>query len=138
MLYLITATLLPHSRDTCSGYLIMMASDISTYLQALLPSVLVTAIRKHWLVFVVKCSTKRLHVARLLCSKVNDRLKEQVDKLWHTTNIYLHNGLHEYAEKLTAKLPEHLQVGVYNYTYNACIYTCAYITQCAVKRCCAV
>lgn len=42
--------------------------------------------------------------------KVNDRLKEQVDKLWHTTNIYMHAPLHEYAEKLTAKLPEKLKV----------------------------
>ena len=72
---------------------------------------------------------------------MNDRLKEQVDKLWHTTNIYLHNGLHEYAEKLTAKLPEHLQVGVYNYTYNACtryIYMCIHNPVCSQKMLCSV
>jgi len=41
---------------------------------------------------------------------VNARLKDQVDKLWHTTNIYMHPGIHEYAEKLTAKLPGDLKV----------------------------
>ena len=30
--------------------------------------------------------------------------------MWHLTNIYLHPGIHEYAEKLTAKLPENLSV----------------------------
>jgi len=42
--------------------------------------------------------------------KVNARLKAQVDKLWHTTNIYMHPGIHEYAKKLTAKLPGDLKV----------------------------
>lgn len=41
---------------------------------------------------------------------VNERLKDQVDKLWHTTNIYMHSPIHEYAEKLIAKLPENLKV----------------------------
>ncbi|XP_067000789.2 alanine--glyoxylate aminotransferase 2, mitochondrial [Anabrus simplex] len=42
--------------------------------------------------------------------KVNEALKEQVDTLWHTTNIYLHPKVHEYAEKLTSKLPGDLKV----------------------------
>ena len=33
-----------------------------------------------------------------------------MDRLWHTTNIYMHPGIHEYAEKLTAKLPGNLKV----------------------------
>ena len=41
---------------------------------------------------------------------MNERLKDQVDKLWHTTNIYMHSPIHEYAEKLIAKLPENLKV----------------------------
>ena len=43
-------------------------------------------------------------------SKVNARLKQQVDRLWHTTNIYMHPGIHEFAEKLTSKLPGDLKV----------------------------
>ena len=50
-----------------------------------------------------------------LCRKVNDRLKKQLDLLWHTTNIYMHPGIHEYAEKLTAKLPGDLKVKTYMY-----------------------
>ncbi len=31
-------------------------------------------------------------------------------RLWHTTNIYLHPTVHEYAEKLVATLPGDLKV----------------------------
>uniref|UniRef100_A0A2M4ASF1 Alanine--glyoxylate aminotransferase 2, mitochondrial n=1 Tax=Anopheles triannulatus TaxID=58253 RepID=A0A2M4ASF1_9DIPT len=41
--------------------------------------------------------------------KVNAALKEQVDTLWHTTNIYMHPKVHEYAEKLVAKMPGDLK-----------------------------
>ncbi len=41
--------------------------------------------------------------------KVNEALKAQVDTLWHTTSIYMHPKIHEYAEKLTATLPEPLK-----------------------------
>lgn len=37
-------------------------------------------------------------------------MKKQLDLLWHTTNIYMHPGIHEFAEKLTAKLPGDLKV----------------------------
>ena len=30
-------------------------------------------------------------------SKVNEATKKQLDKVWHTTNIYLHPKIHEYA-----------------------------------------
>jgi len=40
-------------------------------------------------------------------------LEEQSRLLWHTTNIYLHPKIHEYAEKLTARLPEHLSVAYF-------------------------
>jgi len=40
--------------------------------------------------------------------KVNAALKAQVDTLWHTTSIYMHAKIHEYAERLTATLPESL------------------------------
>lgn len=33
-----------------------------------------------------------------------------METLWHTTNVYLHPKLYEYAEKLTAKFPDELQV----------------------------
>ncbi|KAK3608047.1 hypothetical protein CHS0354_031033 [Potamilus streckersoni] len=42
--------------------------------------------------------------------KVNAAAKAQLDKLWHTTNIYLHPTIHEYAEKLSEKLPGNLKV----------------------------
>ena len=40
--------------------------------------------------------------------KVNAALEEQVKTLWHTTSIYLQPKIHEYAEKLTATLPDNL------------------------------
>ncbi|XP_062602333.1 alanine--glyoxylate aminotransferase 2, mitochondrial-like [Saccostrea cucullata] len=42
--------------------------------------------------------------------KVTERAKKQMDNLWHTTNIYLHPTIHEYAEKLASKLPGNLKV----------------------------
>lgn len=36
--------------------------------------------------------------------------EKQMKKLWHTTNIYLHPKIHEYAEQLAAKLPGNLKV----------------------------
>lgn len=42
--------------------------------------------------------------------KVTERAKKQMDNLWHTTNIYLHPTIHQYAEKLAAKLPGNLKV----------------------------
>ena len=39
---------------------------------------------------------------------MNAALAEQLETLWHTTSIYLQPKLLEYAEKLTAKLPPHL------------------------------
>ena len=41
--------------------------------------------------------------------QVNEALKAQIDTLWHTTSIYMHPKIHEYAEKLTATLPEPLK-----------------------------
>lgn len=42
--------------------------------------------------------------------KVVAAAEAQLKKLWHTTNIYLTPGIHEYAQKLTAKLPGNLKV----------------------------
>ena len=42
--------------------------------------------------------------------KVTEAAKKQLDTLWHTTNIYLHPKIHEYAEKLVATLPGDLKV----------------------------
>uniref|UniRef100_A0A6E8W4Q9 Alanine--glyoxylate aminotransferase 2, mitochondrial n=1 Tax=Anopheles coluzzii TaxID=1518534 RepID=A0A6E8W4Q9_ANOCL len=41
--------------------------------------------------------------------KVNAALEEQLRTLWHTTNIYMHPKLHQYAEKLVAKMPGDLK-----------------------------
>jgi len=53
---------------------------------------------------IVTCGVGHCH------PKVNEALKAQVDTLWHTTNLYLHPNIHEYAEKLTATLPGDLKV----------------------------
>ncbi|XP_050399414.1 alanine--glyoxylate aminotransferase 2, mitochondrial [Patella vulgata] len=42
--------------------------------------------------------------------KVTAAATEQMKKLWHTTNIYLHPSIHEYASKLTDTLPGDLKV----------------------------
>ena len=43
-------------------------------------------------------------------SKVTQAAKRQLDKLWHTTNIYMHPNIHEFGEKLASKLPGDLKV----------------------------
>ncbi|KAM5193811.1 alanine--glyoxylate aminotransferase 2, mitochondrial [Mantella aurantiaca] len=42
--------------------------------------------------------------------KVTEAAKRQIERLWHTTCIYLHSPIHEYAEKLTSRLPGKLKV----------------------------
>lgn len=44
--------------------------------------------------------------------KINEATKKQLDKVWHTTNIYLHPKIHEYAERLVATLPGDLKVSI--------------------------
>lgn len=42
--------------------------------------------------------------------KVNQALQNQIEKLWHTTSIYMYPSIHEYAKKLTDKFPGNLKV----------------------------
>lgn len=42
--------------------------------------------------------------------KVTLAAQKQLACLWHTTNIYMHPSIHEYAEKLTSLLPDPLKV----------------------------
>lgn len=49
--------------------------------------------------------------------KINEAAKKQMDKLWHTTNIYMHNQIYEYTEKLVAKFPGKLKVPYKNVFY---------------------
>lgn len=44
------------------------------------------------------------------CRKVNQALKDQMEKLWHTTSIYMQPKIYEYAERLSSKLPGDLNV----------------------------
>ena len=37
---------------------------------------------------------------------LNEALKSQIDKLWHTTTGYMHDQFESYAEKLLSKLPK--------------------------------
>ncbi|KAI8123370.1 hypothetical protein FF38_05553 [Lucilia cuprina] len=41
--------------------------------------------------------------------KVNKSLEAQIKNLWHTTNIYMHPKIHEYAARLAAKFPGDLK-----------------------------
>jgi len=41
---------------------------------------------------------------------VTKAAKKQLDSLWHTTNIYYHPTIHEYAELMASKLPGNLKV----------------------------
>ncbi|XP_062984227.1 alanine--glyoxylate aminotransferase 2, mitochondrial [Elgaria multicarinata webbii] len=42
--------------------------------------------------------------------KVTAAAQKQLGRLWHTSNIYLHPTIHEYAEKLTLLFPDPLKV----------------------------
>ncbi|KAH9361719.1 hypothetical protein HPB48_005128 [Haemaphysalis longicornis] len=42
--------------------------------------------------------------------KVVAAAEDQLKRLWHTSNVYLYPTVHEFAEKLTAKLPGDLKV----------------------------
>ena len=42
--------------------------------------------------------------------KVNAALHKQIDKLWHTTMIYLYPSVYEYTQKLVSKFPGNLKV----------------------------
>lgn len=41
---------------------------------------------------------------------MTEAAKKQLSNLWHTTNIYYHPTIHEYAELMASKLPEKLKV----------------------------
>lgn len=51
--------------------------------------------------FVSSCAT---------CRKVTMATQKQLARLWHTTNIYMHPSIQEYAEKLTSFFPDPLKV----------------------------
>ncbi|KAF6022753.1 hypothetical protein EB796_018940 [Bugula neritina] len=42
--------------------------------------------------------------------KIQEATLSQMSKMWHSTNIYYHPSIHEYAEKLTSTLPDPLKV----------------------------
>lgn len=42
--------------------------------------------------------------------KVTAVAKRQMDRLWHTSSVFFHSPMHEYAERLSALLPEPLKV----------------------------
>mmetsp|Transcript_9295 Transcript_9295/g.20197 ORF Transcript_9295/g.20197 Transcript_9295/m.20197 type:complete len:484 (-) Transcript_9295:141-1592(-) len=39
---------------------------------------------------------------------LNEALKKQLDKVWHTAALYLNDKVHEFSEKLLSTLPKHL------------------------------
>jgi hypothetical protein len=52
--------------------------------------------------------------SKLLCfsfyRKVKEAAVQQLDTLWHSSNLYMNPKFHEYSEKLTSKLPGDLKV----------------------------
>ena len=44
------------------------------------------------------------------CRHVAEAAKKQLNDLWHTTNVYYHPAIHEYAELMASKLPGNLKV----------------------------
>ncbi|XP_006902189.1 PREDICTED: alanine--glyoxylate aminotransferase 2, mitochondrial-like [Elephantulus edwardii] len=42
--------------------------------------------------------------------KINTEAQEQLNRLWHTSTVFFHAPVHEYAEKLSALLPDPLKV----------------------------
>ena len=46
------------------------------------------------------------------------KLEEQSRQLWHSSGIYLQPKIHEYVEKLVAKMPGNLKVSV---VYEICV-----------------
>jgi len=42
--------------------------------------------------------------------RVQIAAEKQLRKLWHTTNIYMHPMIHDYAKKLVDKMPGNLKV----------------------------
>ncbi len=42
--------------------------------------------------------------------KINEAAHEQIETLWHSTNIYQHPNIYQYAQKLVSTLPSHLKV----------------------------
>jgi len=55
-------------------------------------------------------SNHRFSLACMAVRKVTKALEDQGRQLWHCTNVYLHPKIHEYVEKLTAKMPGNLKV----------------------------
>lgn len=45
--------------------------------------------------------------------KIEEAVFKQMKKFWHTTNIYLHSPVHEYAEKLVSKMPGDLKTCIF-------------------------
>ena len=52
--------------------------------------------------------------------RTNKAAHDQIEKLWHTTNIYMHSPIHEYAKKLTDKLPGDLKVRIHTRPRGKC------------------
>lgn len=57
------------------------------------------------------------------CSVVVEAAEKQMKNLWHTTNIYMHPTLHQYASELVAKLPSNLKVVFCSFSLNFLIKT---------------
>uniref|UniRef100_A0A6P7G2Q2 Alanine--glyoxylate aminotransferase 2, mitochondrial n=1 Tax=Diabrotica virgifera virgifera TaxID=50390 RepID=A0A6P7G2Q2_DIAVI len=47
--------------------------------------------------------------------KITSAMKDQMDTLGHSTNIYYQTKIHEYAKKLADKLPGNLEVSIVFY-----------------------
>ena len=50
--------------------------------------------------------------------KVSAALHDQINTLWHTTNIYRHPKIYEYVEQLISKFPGDLKVKIKHQNSN--------------------
>ena len=67
---------------------------------------------------------------------VTKAAKKQLDSLWHTTNIYYHPTIHEYAELMASKLPGNLKVEIIVFIQSVHVYlnkTTPYIMICILQ-----
>lgn len=56
--------------------------------------------------------TERHLIRVYFCRKVTAAATAQMNTLWHTTNIYMHSKITEYAKRLTDKMPGDLKVSL--------------------------
>jgi alanine-glyoxylate transaminase / (R)-3-amino-2-methylpropionate-pyruvate transaminase len=66
--------------------------------------------------------------------RINKAVTEQMSKLWHTTCIYMYPGVHEYAKKLTDKMPGNLKSVIFTNSGSEANDLAMYLSRLHTKR----